>query len=125
MVDGILYNQTRFYVVGVSNAGRYCVRKVKGYYAGSVFGSYGEVRLNVYREDGMGWMCVDPETGMGLSRKYHHSRQKAVDDARKRLSEITPERYGEIRARAKRLWIEKGLMVRKGFGGYQWQQQEI
>ena len=125
MRDSILYNQLHFCIVYKDPDGSYHSRVVKGYYAGSVFGSYGEARLGVYKEKKYGWICVDPETGAALSRKFHQFRQGAIDDARKRLSQMSPEVYGRIRARIKDAWVKEGLMVRKGFGEYKWQQPEI
>ena len=130
MRDKNIYQNARFHVVNVrndpehKNPPEYSVRLVYGYDCGSMFGVFGEVRLCVYR-DGDGWICVDPETGMALSRGFWQYRQQAVDDARKRLSKMAPEKYGRIRYAAKRAWVEKGLMVRKGFGEYKWQQPEI
>lgn len=131
MRDKNIYNDARFHVVKVRNDPKhkrppeYSAWYVHGYYCGSMYGTYGEVRLCVYKEERYGWSCVDPETGAAISRTFHPFRQEAVDDARKRLSEMSPEVYGRIRARMKEVWVEKGLMVRKGFGEYKWQQPEI
>lgn len=131
MTDKNAYSDAYFHVVSVRNDPKhkrppeYFVKKVHGYYCGSLYGTYGRVRLCVYKEEQYGWICVDQETGAAISRKFHPFRQGAIDDARKRLSEMPPEAYRRIRSRMKEVWVEKGLMVRKGFGEYKWQQPEI
>lgn len=115
-----IWNIYRFRIVYRGGDRKLHHREVKGYMGGT---AYGSVKLCVYSDKANHWYCVDPDTGMSLSEG--RTRQNAVDEARVRLSKISPETYEDSVRRAKDKLVEAGVMTYSLERGFSWCVRQI